>query len=185
MDRHMGERRGRVPVLGPCGSLNYFCGLFLPGFLWPIILICLVHSSYLVYLRILPCVHASLSQDGFFHMWVEHPWAWLRLWPTRSLSVYMWCRRSSDFRNEKCLGRAQPPPLVVLLFLVLEKSTRNESPIALPWGSPSPSCHSLNIKVKVAQSCLTLCDPMNYTVHAILQARILEWAAIAFSDNFG
>ena len=32
-----------------------------------------------------------------------------------------------------------------------------------------------------AQSCLTLCDPMDYTVHGILQARILEWIAILFS----
>ena len=31
--------------------------------------------------------------------------------------------------------------------------------------------------VKVAQSCLTLCNPMDYTVHGILQARILEWVA--------
>ena len=31
------------------------------------------------------------------------------------------------------------------------------------------------VKVKVAQLCLTLCDPMDYTVHGILQARILEW----------
>ena len=31
--------------------------------------------------------------------------------------------------------------------------------------------------VKVTQSCLTLCDPMNYTVHGILKARILEWVA--------
>ena len=30
------------------------------------------------------------------------------------------------------------------------------------------------LKVKVAQSCLSLCDPMDYTVHGILQARILE-----------
>ena len=36
-------------------------------------------------------------------------------------------------------------------------------------------------KVKVIQSCLTLCDPMGYTVHGILQARILEWAAFPFS----
>ena len=28
--------------------------------------------------------------------------------------------------------------------------------------------------MKVAQSCLTLCNPMDYTVHGILQARILE-----------
>ena len=31
------------------------------------------------------------------------------------------------------------------------------------------------VKVKVAKSCLTLCDPMDYAVHGILQARILEW----------
>ena len=30
------------------------------------------------------------------------------------------------------------------------------------------------VKVKVAQSCLTLCDSMDYTVQTILQARILE-----------
>ena len=37
------------------------------------------------------------------------------------------------------------------------------------------------MKVKVAQSCLTLCNPMDYTVHGILQARILEWVALPFS----
>ena len=37
------------------------------------------------------------------------------------------------------------------------------------------------MKVKVAQLCLTLCDPMDYTVHGILQARILEWVAFPFS----
>ena len=36
-------------------------------------------------------------------------------------------------------------------------------------------------KVKVAQSCLTLCDPVDYTVHGILQARMLEWAAFPCS----
>jgi len=36
-------------------------------------------------------------------------------------------------------------------------------------------------KVKVALSCLTLCDPMDYTVHGIFQARILEWVAFPFS----
>ena len=36
------------------------------------------------------------------------------------------------------------------------------------------------MKVKVTQSCLTLCNPMNYTVHGILQARILEWVAFPF-----
>ena len=37
------------------------------------------------------------------------------------------------------------------------------------------------MKVKVTQSCLTLCDPMDCTVHGILQARILEWVTFPFS----
>ena len=36
-------------------------------------------------------------------------------------------------------------------------------------------------KMKVAQSCLTLCDSMDYTVRGILQARTLEWVAYHFS----
>ena len=39
---------------------------------------------------------------------------------------------------------------------------------------------------EVAQSCLTLSDPRDYSppgssVHGIFQARVLEWGAIAFS----
>ena len=42
------------------------------------------------------------------------------------------------------------------------------------------------MKVSVTQSCLTVCDPMNYSppgssVRGILQARTLEWVAISFS----
>ena len=40
---------------------------------------------------------------------------------------------------------------------------------------------TMKVKVKVTQSFLTLCDPMDYTVHGILQARILEWVAFPFS----
>ena len=41
---------------------------------------------------------------------------------------------------------------------------------------------------EVAQSCLTLSDPMDCSLpgssaHGIFQARVLEWAAIAFSDS--
>ena len=36
-------------------------------------------------------------------------------------------------------------------------------------------------EVNVAQSYLTLCDPMDYTVHGILQTRILERVAFPFS----
>ena len=42
---------------------------------------------------------------------------------------------------------------------------------------------------EVAQSCLTLSDPMDFSlqgspVHGILQVRVLEWGAIAFSDLY-
>ena len=37
------------------------------------------------------------------------------------------------------------------------------------------------VKMKVAQSCPTLWDPMDCTVHGILQARILERVDFSFS----
>ena len=44
----------------------------------------------------------------------------------------------------------------------------------------------VKIETEVAQSCLTLSDPMDCSlpgssVHGIFQARVLEWGAIAFS----
>ena len=43
-------------------------------------------------------------------------------------------------------------------------------------------------KELATQSCLTLCDPMDYSppgssVHGIFQERILEWVAISFSKR--
>ena len=59
--------------------------------------------------------------------------------------------------------------------------------IAFPWHSID-SIYSLLVSVKmlVAQSCPTLCDPMDSSlvgasVHEILQVRILKWVAIPFS----
>ena len=42
---------------------------------------------------------------------------------------------------------------------------------------------------EVAQSCLTLCNPMDCSlpgssVHGIFQERVLEWVAIPFSRGF-
>ena len=72
-----------------------------------------------------------------------------------------------------------------------------------PPGSPVPGilqartgvgCHFLfqRVKVKseseVTQSCLTLCNPIDGSppgsfIHGIPQARVLEWGAIAFSNE--
>ena len=46
--------------------------------------------------------------------------------------------------------------------------------VPLPWAPPQ-------MPVKVAQLYLTLCNPMDYTVRGILQARLLEWIVIPFS----
>ena len=73
---------------------------------------------------------------------------------------------------------------------------RQPTRLPRPWDSPGKNtgvgCHFLLqcMKVKseneVAQSCLTLSDPMDCSppgssVHGIFQARVLEWGAIAFS----
>ena len=41
--------------------------------------------------------------------------------------------------------------------------------------------HFSGTEIKVAQSCPTLCDPMDYTVCGILQTRIPEWVVLLFS----
>ena len=48
--------------------------------------------------------------------------------------------------------------------------------------------HENKSESEVAQSCLTLRDPVDYSlpgfsVHGIFQARVLKWVAIAFSDG--
>ena len=55
-------------------------------------------------------------------------------------------------------------------------------------GRPSKERHNLNAAAKSLQSCPTLCDPTDGSppgspVPGILQARILEWVAISFSNN--
>ena len=49
------------------------------------------------------------------------------------------------------------------------------------WNENWPLILQEKWKSKVAQSCPTLCNPMDYAVHGILQARILEWVAFLFS----
>ena len=71
--------------------------------------------------------------------------------------------------------------------------TRLHRPRDSPGKNTGVGCHFLLqcIKVKseskVAQSCQTLHDPMDHSlpgssIHGILQARVLEWGAIAFSS---
>ena len=76
--------------------------------------------------------------------------------------------------------------------------SQHQSLLNIPWDSPGKNtgmgCHFLLqcMKVKsereVAQSCLTIRDPMDCSlpgscIHGIFQARVLEWGAIAFSSS--
>ena len=59
--------------------------------------------------------------------------------------------------------------------------SRQEHWSGLPFPSPMHESES-----EIAQSCLTLSDPMDFSlpgssIHGTFQARVLEWGAIAFS----
>ena len=66
-----------------------------------------------------------------------------------------------------------------LEILANTKNTKNEQCDSLTLFLQNAPLYLL--KVKLAQSCPTLCDPRDYTVYGILQARILEWIAVPFS----
>ena len=69
---------------------------------------------------------------------------------------------------------------------------RQPTRLCHPWDSPGKNtgvgchfllqCMKMKSESEVAQSCPTLCDPMDcslpgFSVHGIFQARILEWVA--------
>ena len=89
------------------------------------------------------------------------------------------------------------PKTWVRSAILCSKLARDSPPPPGP-GEHSPSCPQVQflhinqhtflillilkkMKVKVAQLCLTLCDPMDCIVHGILQPQILEWVAFPFS----
>ena len=63
------------------------------------------------------------------------------------------------------------PPFIVLCF-------GGMSPASVAWFIAKQACF-----LQAAQSSPTLCDPIDYTLHGILQARILEWVAFPVSRD--
>ena len=81
--------------------------------------------------------------------------------------AYMGRKCSLEAKGESCQGMFYPDTFSVGSILAKRYvCTRGR---ILKWSEG-----------KVVQSCLTLCDPMDYTVHGILQA-VLEWVAFPFS----
>ena len=128
----------------PRGSLNYLYGVFLLGFLWPVILICLVHSPYLADLKIFECVHTHLlakvdstaeaisrtSLDITHILTSKEPF--LHLCSLRGLLTM---RMRNMWSGQGLAASLNCPALLLLEF----RSTGNESPITLPWGSGGPN----------------------------------------------
>ena len=82
-----------------------------------------------------------------------------------------------------------PPTLQTFLFLQHNTFFSPLKTFLLAVLSPSNS-HTLQqeSESEVAQSCPTLCDPIDYSppgssIHGIFQARVLEWVAISFSKG--
>ena len=160
----MGRLKGRVPELHPHGTLNHLYEVFLTIFPWPIILICLIHIPYLVYLRILLCVHVSqprwilpqrhlgrASLDIVTPLACKEPFCACVVWGSL-LTLTRICG----------LGRAQPPPLIIKLLSSWEfQSTGNESPTALPAGEGGPSAPCLIISWIFTVASFYICTSQN------------------------
>ena len=89
-----------------------------------------------------------------------HSWTWLSDWTDWGVERNWWKRRTS---------------LSFIFLLTPILSVQSEVKWVKVTFLPRKR------KVKVAQSCLTLCNRMDCTVHGILQAIILEWVAAPFS----
>ena len=76
--------------------------------------------------------------------------------------------------------------VVILIPCLMPISFDSEKQDVRSHNWKKPDFPSLYCWREVAQSCPTLCDPVDcsppgFSVHGILQARILEWVAISFS----
>ena len=78
----------------------------------------------------------------------------------------------------RCSSLPRKPPPPTLLLLPCGTLSQNHPGKSLLHSDPQTP-GKVKVKRKVAQP--TLCDPTDYTVHSILQARILEWVTFPFS----
>ena len=114
-----------------------------------------------------PGVLRFMGSQRVGHNWVTEL-NWTELNTTYTVSVLGGCQSNLDYVR------------VNYAILCIIKVT-----VFLHSSSPVYPCLGQRMS-KVAQSCLTLCNPMDCSppgssIHGILQARILEWVAISFS----
>ena len=98
---------------------------------------------------------------------------------------------STSSQAELCAGERVVLPftasfqwLILAIRLALKARDFSSSPASL--SKPHSAVDTKVKRSEGAQSCLTHCDPMDFSlpgfsIHGIFQARILEWVAISFS----
>ena len=106
-----------------------------------------------------------------------------------------WLKRLSSSRSSSSLYENESESCSVMSNSV-RPHRRQPTRLPRPWDSPRKNtgvgchcllqCRKVKSESEVAQSCPTLSDPMDCSlpgssVRGILQARVLEWGAIAFS----
>ena len=161
------------------------------------------HSTFNGTHSFLPTYQISLEvQVNILLAWYHWRWQFSLLWIIKILEMMLlfliWtvCCLSNSKSSlslawaEKCNAEflEEPGDGNVWVILSHSSSSRCLQPIQPSFTviNPHLSAH-LNatvyeiLKVKVIQSCLTLCDPMDCRVLGILQARILEWVAFPLS----
>ena len=115
------------------------------------------------------CAILFFTASGFTSITSHiHNWALFSLWH----HLFILSGVISSLFSSSILSTYQPEEFIFPCHIIL------------PFHTVQYRISILNMysmKVKVSQSCLTLCDPIDYTVHGILQARILEWVALPFS----
>ena len=109
-------------------------------------------------------------------------------------------KRSFIFVSHECISSL----LLLLLsrfscvrLCVTPETEAHQAPPSLGFSRQEPGsglpfhlqCSKVKSESEVAQSCPTLCDPIDgsppgSSIHGVFQARVLEWVAIAFSTQF-
>ena len=80
-------------------------------------------------------------------------------------------------------GRPRILEWVAYPFSSRSSQPRNRTRVSCNAGRFFINWSLREAQVKVAQLCLTLCDPMDYTIHGILQAKRLEWVPFPSSRD--
>ena len=158
VDRHTHGLRERGIESHPWDSLIYCYGAFLWGFLWPIIVIFLALSLYLVYLRILPCMFVHLlakmnSSEEAYGSWHHLVWGDVpSLFDLQGLlrmcmgEVSLTSRMRNMWSFISYLGRAQPPPSSCYYGVFVHRG------------------ETVQPVVVAIQLCPTLCNPIDCSI---------------------